>query len=136
MYEITIETSFSAAHRLRGYEGKCERLHGHNYRVEMALVGEQLNGIGLLMDFRDAKRLLGEVVGRLDHRCLNEMAPFDELNPTAEHIARYVCDEVTRSAPRGVSVARVTCWESEKCSATYRPAAAKAGDGPAAESEA
>jgi len=128
VYELKIETHFSAAHNLRDYVGKCERLHGHNYRVELVLGSAELGGGGMVMDFHDAKRVAADVLDRLDHAYLNEVPPFDELNPTTENIARHVAEQVAPALPDGVSVARVTCWESHKCAATYIPPA-QAGEG-------
>src|SRR3954466_5026704 len=92
-YEVMIERNFSSAHQLRGYKGKCENLHGHNYKVEIFARGEELNNIGLLIDFGDVKAAADEIVRYLDHRNLNELPPFDEeLNPSAENIARYILE--------------------------------------------
>lgn len=121
MYELSLETHFSAAHHLRNYQGKCENLHGHNYNVEIVLGGSELNELGMLVDFKDAKGIIGEVVDRLDHGYLNEVSPFDELNPSTENIARHVAEEVAEGLPDGVTVRQVTCWESEKCAARYIP---------------
>jgi 6-pyruvoyltetrahydropterin/6-carboxytetrahydropterin synthase len=121
VYEVRVETEFSAAHRLRGYEGACERLHGHNYRVVLALCCNELDSLGMAVDFREVKRIAKDVVGRLDHRCLNEVEPFDTVNPTAEQIARHIAEAVDGRLPAGVSVQGVTCWESDRCSATYLP---------------
>jgi len=123
MYELVIETRFCAAHRLRDYDGKCERLHGHNYRLECVLAGAELDAVGMLMDFKEAKRIAEETVARLDHRYLNEVEPFDEVNPTTEQIARVVAAGLASSLPEGVAVKAVTCWESEDCAARYIPEA-------------
>jgi len=119
VYELLIEVGFSAAHRLHDYHGKCERLHGHNYRVEFVLQSEALDAGGMVVDFKDAKAIAREVVGRLDHRYLNEMEPFDKLSPTTEHIARHLADELSPRLPRGVRLRSVTCWESDGCAARY-----------------
>lgn len=121
MYRLSIETEFAAAHNLREYNGKCERLHGHNYRVRSVVAGENLGDDGMLVDFHRLKDILDEVISRIDHRYLNEIVPFDELNPTTEHIARFIADEVDKGLPAGVNVAEVTCWESDKCAVTYVP---------------
>jgi 6-pyruvoyltetrahydropterin/6-carboxytetrahydropterin synthase len=121
MFQLSIETHFSAAHRLREYQGKCERLHGHNYRVEVVLCGETLDRLGMLMDFQDGKGIVRDVVGRMDHQYLNEIPPFDKLNPTAEQVARQIAEEIGARLPVGVRVASVTCWESESCGARYVP---------------
>lgn len=121
MYELTLESHFSAAHHLREYEGKCEKLHGHNYQVEIVLAAEELNDSGMVMDFKDAKKVVGDVMDYLDHDYLNDVEPFDQLNPTTEHIARYIAESVGNHMPDHVRVGQVTCWESEKCAARYIP---------------
>jgi 6-pyruvoyltetrahydropterin/6-carboxytetrahydropterin synthase len=122
MYEVMIEMSFSSAHALRGYRGKCENLHGHNYRVEVYVRGERLNEIGLLVDFKDLKAATRKVVDYLDHKNINELPPFDvELNPSAEHLAGYFLNEVGRRINDGrVQVYKVRVWETDTCAATYR----------------
>jgi 6-pyruvoyltetrahydropterin/6-carboxytetrahydropterin synthase len=120
-YELFIQADFSAAHNLREYKGKCERLHGHNWRVDLRLAGSRLNREGMLIDFVEAKRILGEALEPFDHRYLNEVPPFDKLNPSSENLARVIAESVAARLPAGVRVASVTAWESERCSATYRP---------------
>lgn len=119
MYELLVESEFSAAHRLRDYHGACENLHGHNWRVEMAVYGERLDKLGLLMDFRDLKRILNDAVGRLDHVYLNELPDFEKQNPTTENMARMLFEECSRKLPDGVRVRSVTVWESARCCARY-----------------
>ncbi len=123
MFQITVEDSFAAAHRLREYEGKCRQLHGHNYRVRVSLEGEQLDETGLLVDFGEVRRLLRELLVPLDHRLLNEVPPFFTLNPTAENLARYLYEELSRrlAIRPGVRVAEVRVWETEGASAAFRP---------------
>ncbi len=118
-YELLVEAEFAAAHRLRDYHGNCERLHGHNWRVQAVLRGRKLDRLGMLLDFREARRLLAEAVGPLDHQCLNDLGAFREMNPTTENIARTVFDALAARLPKGVAVARVTAWESEGCGASY-----------------
>jgi 6-pyruvoyltetrahydropterin/6-carboxytetrahydropterin synthase len=122
MFEISVEETFAAGHALRGYHGKCEKVHGHNYRVQVTLEGETLDPAGLLLDFVDVKRLLHAVIDRLDHEFLNDVPPFDTLNPTAENMAKYFHDEVSKTlgVPR-VRVAGVKVWETDTSIATYRP---------------
>ena len=119
MYELTVEREFSAAHYLREYDGACARMHGHNYRVQITVGGEQLDDAGMLLDFADLKQLCDAVIDQLDHRCLNEIAPFDEINPTSENLARYLYQSVRGGLPDAVSVQRVTVFESARSSATY-----------------
>ncbi|HET7101054.1 MAG TPA: 6-carboxytetrahydropterin synthase QueD, partial [Terriglobia bacterium] len=90
MFEVSVEYSFAAGHALRGYKGKCENVHGHNYKVRVTVEGEKLNSIGLLMDFSDLRAALKELAGRFDHHFLNEVEPFTETNPSAENLACYL----------------------------------------------
>jgi 6-pyruvoyltetrahydropterin/6-carboxytetrahydropterin synthase len=129
MFEVSVDYSFAAGHALRGYKGKCENLHGHNYKVRVTVCGEQLNSIGLLMDFVDLRGAIRTIVERLDHRFMNDIPPFDRLNPSAENLARYLCEELNSQVrANGLRVQAVTVWETDATSATYRPA----GDSPAA----
>jgi len=121
-YEVMIERDFSSAHQLRGYKGKCENLHGHNYKLEIYAKGEELNNIGLLIDFVELKKAADEIVKYLDHRNLNELPPFDEeLNSSAENIARYVLEFLnSRVGDDRVSVHKVRCFETPTSVATYQ----------------
>jgi len=122
MYELAIETHFAAAHCLRGYQGECERLHGHNWRIRVVVASDRLDDLGMVMDFKAIKRILDEVIGAFDHRHLNELACFREQNPTTENVARIIAEETAARLPEGVHIQAVSAWESEGCSATYRPA--------------
>ena len=121
-FEVMIERNFSSAHQLRGYKGKCENLHGHNYRVEIYARGSELDNIGLLVDFGELKEAADEVVAYLDHRNINELPPFDEeLNPSAENLARYILERVaSRVGDDRVSVYKVRCFETPTSVATYQ----------------
>lgn len=121
-YEIMIERHFSSAHQLRGYKGKCENLHGHNYKIEIFARGEELNNIGLLIDFGDLKTAADEIVNYLDHRNINELPPFDEeLNPSAENLAKYILDYIAaRIDDERVRVYKVRCYETPTSVATYQ----------------
>ena len=121
-YEVMIERNFSSAHQLRGYKGKCENLHGHNYKIEIYARGSELNNIGLLIDFGDLKSAADEIVKYLDHRNINELPPFDEeLNPSAENLARYFLEYVNgRIADDRVKVYKVRCFETPTSVATYQ----------------
>ena len=122
MFEISVEYTFAAGHALRGYKGKCENVHGHNYRVQVMVNGEQLDSTGLLMDFVDLRRGIKGLVERLDHRFLNDLAPFEKVNPSAENLAKYFSDELEPQVrERGLQVQAVTVWETDTTSATYRP---------------
>ena len=120
MYELTIETHFASAHNLRGYEGACERLHGHNWRVEVHVEIKELDEIGMGVDFKVLKAKTNVIVDRLDHYYLNEVPPFDKINTTAENIARYIYEELSKTINDGnVKVSRIRVWESEKAAASY-----------------
>jgi 6-pyruvoyltetrahydropterin/6-carboxytetrahydropterin synthase len=121
MHEVMIEMGFSSAHALRGYQGKCENMHGHNYKVEVYVRGRKLNNIGLLIDFKDLKAATKKVVDYLDHKNINELPPFDvELNPSAEEMAAYFLREVGRQVNDDrAQVYKVRVWETDTCAATY-----------------
>ncbi|MBI5599411.1 MAG: 6-carboxytetrahydropterin synthase QueD [Deltaproteobacteria bacterium] len=120
MYELTVEADFSSAHNLRGYEGACERLHGHNWKVEVRVEARRLDKIDMAVDFKVLRAEINSVVEKLDHRYLNEAPPFDRLNPTAENIARHIYKELSSAINDGnVRVREVKVWESEKAAAAY-----------------
>ena len=120
MYEITIETHFSAAHRLRQYNGECERLHGHNWNVEVSIASQELNDMGMVIDFKELKSKTSKLMDIFDHQYLNEVPPFTESNPTTENIARYIFDELSKTINTDYTkVSKVTVWESPTCSASY-----------------
>lgn len=121
MYELIVEREFSAAHSLRDYEGACARLHGHNYRVEISVMGEDLQPNGMLLDFGDLKAICDEVLEEMDHRHLNELPMFADRNPTSENLARHIYNEVARGLDvAGAAVGYVRVWESAGQSAVYR----------------
>ncbi len=122
LFEVMIERNFSSAHQLRGYKGKCENLHGHNYKVEIYARGRELDNIGLLVDFGELKDAADEVVQYLDHRNINELPPFDvELNPSAENLARYILERVaSRVGDERVKIYKVRCFETPTSVATYQ----------------
>lgn len=124
MFQVSVDESFSAGHALRGYKGKCENVHGHNYKVRVTLEGQELDSIGLLYDFTHLKRVIRDIVCGVDHKFLNDQAPFDVINPSAENLAKYFYDEAMRhmdAAPDGARIACVTIWETDTTSATYWP---------------
>ena len=123
MFEVSVEQTFAAGHALRNYKGKCENVHGHNYRVRITMQGDRLDSTGLLVDFLDVKNLIGGVVDYLDHQFINDLPPFDELNPSAENIAKYFFDRVSGGLKNEVPVrvSEVTIWETDTSSAVYRP---------------
>ena len=122
MFEVMIERNFSSAHQLRGYKGKCENLHGHNYKIEIYARGRELNNIGLLVDFVELKTAADEIVQFLDHKNINELPPFDEeLNPSAENLARFILERVTsRIRDERVEIFKVRCFETPTSVATYQ----------------
>jgi 6-pyruvoyltetrahydropterin/6-carboxytetrahydropterin synthase len=123
MFEVSVEQTFAAGHALRNYKGKCENVHGHNYRVRVTIEGEQLDTAGLLVDFVDIKRLMGGAIEYLDHRFINDLPPFDEINPSAENIAKYFYDRLNGGLKNDlpVRIAEVRVWETDTSSAVYRP---------------
>jgi 6-pyruvoyltetrahydropterin/6-carboxytetrahydropterin synthase len=120
MYELMVETQFSAAHQLREYKGKCENLHGHNWRIQVVITAEKLNDIGLAMDFHELKKMTNELISTLDHSVLNKVFPFTEINPSSENIAKWMYDSIKKKLnSNNIAVASVTVWEAETASATY-----------------
>lgn len=120
MFELMVETVFSAAHQLRGYKGKCENLHGHNWKVQVHVAAEKLNEIDIGIDFHDLKHFTQEVVGSLDHTFLNEIFPFTEKNPSSESIAKWIYDTLKKKVnSEYVHLTAITVWESDTASATY-----------------
>ena len=124
MYILTIEDHFASAHQLRGYKGKCENIHGHNWKVVLNVKGATLNDIGLLIDFNDLKVVLKKITNYLDHKNLNEVVPFDIVNPSSENIAEYISKEAQKeiaSIDSDIKVESVTVWESDTSRCTYYP---------------
>ncbi len=126
MFEVTVEKTFAAGHYLRGYRGKCENPHGHNYRVRLIVRGPQLDTTGLLFDFTELKGILREIIARLDHQMMNDIEPFTTLNPSAENLAKYFFEETDRRMQQkrpsnGARIASVTVWETPTATATYQP---------------
>ena len=123
MYEVTVEAEFSSGHYLRNYKGKCENPHGHNYKVRVTLAGRELDKAGLLLDFKDLRHVMKHVIDRLDHQMINDIAPFTELNPSAENLARYFYEEANTRLERvtngRVSVKNCTVFETDTTTATY-----------------
>ncbi len=122
MFEVSVDHTFAAGHALRDYRGASENIHGHNYRVRVIVAGDRLDSTGLLVDFSDMRAAIKAVVDRLDHRFLNDLVPFDQLNPSAENLAKYFCDEITpQLSDHRLRIQAVTVWETDLTSATYRP---------------
>ena len=122
LYEVYKEAWFSGAHHLRGYEGTCEAVHGHNWRVRASVGSDQLDDLGMVIDFKKLKQAMAETCDKLDHKDLNATPPFDRINPSAENIARFFYDELSpRIDDDRVRITSVAVWESERSCAVYRP---------------
>ena len=122
MYEISIITDFSAAHSLRDYEGKCANVHGHNWRVRVTVRADETGTDGIAIDFKDLKRMTNDVLGRVDHTYINEVAPFDEVNPTSENIARWLCEQLDHELRLArVKLVRVDVQENERSCVSFFP---------------
>ncbi len=120
MFEVSVKGSFSGAHRLKGYRGKCEGIHGHNWDVEAFAASDGLNAEGLSIDFTILKKKLNEILAVFDHRDLNALAFFKKANPSAENIARYIYINLSKSLKsKKVSLRRVSVWETKDSCATY-----------------
>ena len=122
MYEISIITDFSAAHSLRDYEGKCANVHGHNWRVRVTVRADETGADGIAIDFKDLKRMTNDVLGRVDHTYINEVAPFDKVNPTSENIARWLCEKLDIELRLSrVRLVRVDVQENERSCVSFFP---------------
>ena len=122
MFQVSVEETFSSGHALRGYKGKCENPHGHNYRVQVTLEGPELDSIGLLVDFTQLKHVMRGIIARLDHQFINDLEPFTRVNPSAENMARYFFEEVSAqlmNLPAGAKVKDVVIWETDTAMARY-----------------
>lgn len=119
MFKISVTIKFSAAHKLRGYEGPCENLHGHNWVIKATIGTDKLNEIGIAYDFKKLKSHLNEIVGRLDHQFLNEVKPFDELNPTSENLSKFIFESLSDKLPSNIRVIAVEVGESEHYMSSY-----------------
>ena len=119
-YTIKIVTDFSAAHYLRNYEGKCARLHGHNWKIEVEIDARQLDDVGMGIDFQDVKAETKELLEGLDHYNLNDMPPFDKINPTAENLSAFIYRSLaSKINDQRIQVSAVTVWETERACVRY-----------------
>jgi 6-pyruvoyltetrahydropterin/6-carboxytetrahydropterin synthase len=119
-YTLKIVTDFASAHTLRDYPGACSRMHGHNWKVEAEVTATQLDEVGMAIDFKDIKRATRDIAARLDHRYLNDIAPFTEKNPTAENIAAYFYTKLSQALnTEQVQVSSITLWETERACVRY-----------------
>lgn len=122
MYEVSVREHFDAAHYLRGYKGKCENVHGHRFQVVVNVRAGETDDVGMAYDFTKLRQQLGEIVSRFDHTCLNDVPPFDRINPSSENIASTVCSELqARLKETKVSLCSVQVWESPHSAVTYFP---------------
>lgn len=126
MFEVSVFETFAAGHSLRDYKGKCENVHGHNYRVEIVFAGPSLDQTGLLVDFVDVRKILQKSIAYLDHQFINDLPPFDVINPSAENMAKYFHDEMLKNMAAGVAkvpvrIQSVKVWETDTCTAVYLP---------------
>jgi 6-pyruvoyltetrahydropterin/6-carboxytetrahydropterin synthase len=121
MYFVSVESSFDSAHSLRNYGGKCENLHGHRFKVVVKLKSETLNDAGLAYDFIILKKQLNDVLAKYDHHNLNDVPPYDHINPSSENLARTICDELLEGFPDNVKMHSVEVWESPESCAIYNP---------------
>jgi len=116
MYSIKAEGNFSSAHNLRGYKGKCEELHGHNWKIEVVVAKDRLNKTGMVLDFKFLRQKLNNILDKLDHKYLNNLSYFKKVNPTSENIAKYIYDNLRANI---AGIKSVTVWENNTSSATY-----------------
>ncbi len=122
MYRVSVRQHFDAAHYLKNYQGKCEQLHGHRFEVVVALETQELDDVGLAFDFSVLKGHLKQILERFDHVCLNDLSPFDQINPSSENIASTVYQELLpRLEGERVSICSIEVWESPESCATYAP---------------
>ncbi|OGC35591.1 6-carboxytetrahydropterin synthase QueD [candidate division WOR-1 bacterium RIFOXYB2_FULL_48_7] len=118
MFELQIEDTFDAAHALRGYDGPCENLHGHTWRVQVFFRGDKLNDLGILIDFKTVKKLLKELLDQYDHKNMNELVEFNASNPSSENLAKSIYLQLQ---PQLKGLNKVTVWESATTAASYQP---------------
>ena len=120
MFELKVITGFAAAHQLRNFRGNCEKLHGHNWKVEVILSGDKLNETGLLIDFREVKEATDRILKELDHSFLNDLPRFKNENPSSENIAAYLFEKLSGELnDNHLKVTKVTAWESDSACASY-----------------
>ena len=121
MYQVSVEQHFDAAHYLRDYHGKCEKLHGHRFKVVAHLKAEKLNEIGLAYDFIELKQHLSDILAQFDHTCINDISPFDKINASSENIATTIYNQLKPNFTGGVILASIEVWESPQSCITYSP---------------
>jgi len=120
MFKLIVKKEFSSAHILNGHPGDCKRMHGHNWTVEAKVEGDKINKIGMVIDFKDIKNKLGDIISRLDHRYLNDVEPFKENNPTAENISKYIYKELSKNINTdNIKVSEIKLWETSNSAVIY-----------------
>lgn len=127
MYILTIEDYISSAHQLKGYRGKCENIHGHNWKIEVSVYGDTLNDIGVLIDFHDLKSMLKQVLQKFDHKNLNDCEEFKSINPSSENLSKIIYENMNNMVAAyscannvNIKVFSVTVWESATCRSSYQ----------------
>lgn len=120
MFKLIVKKEFSSAHILHGHPGDCKRMHGHNWIVEAKVEGDNINSIGMVIDFKDIKKSLANIISKLDHRFLNEIDPFTEDNPTAENISKYIYKELSKNINTDtIKVSEIKLWETNNSAVIY-----------------
>jgi len=120
MFKLIVKKEFSSAHILHGHPGNCKRMHGHNWLVEAEVEGDNTNEIGMVIDFKDIKNNLKEIISSLDHQFLNDLEPFINENPTAENISKYIYKELSNNINTdNIKVSKIKLWETSNAAVTY-----------------
>ena len=119
MYTLSVDTTISAAHRLRDYNGPCARIHGHNWKIRLEVQSDIIDEIGIIVDFTTLEQYLQQVAGQFDHQLINDISPFNELNPTAENLVKFIYDQVKRLLPPQIKIKKVSVWETDYYMVTY-----------------
>ena len=120
MFKLIVKKEFSSAHILYGHPGNCKRMHGHNWLVEAEVEGDNTNEIGMVIDFKDIKNNLKEIISNLDHQFLNDLEPFINENPTAENISKYIYKELSNNINTdNIKVSKIKLWETSNSAVTY-----------------
>jgi 6-pyruvoyltetrahydropterin/6-carboxytetrahydropterin synthase len=119
MYIISVKTTFSAAHNIEGYDGNCSRVHGHNYKIEVSVKADEVNKLGMCVDFRKLMQIAKKTTSLLDHKNLNNIPFFNKNNPTAENIAEFIYKKVKKELKGKIAIHSVKVWETEEYAVTY-----------------
>jgi 6-pyruvoyltetrahydropterin/6-carboxytetrahydropterin synthase len=119
MFYLSVELNISSAHYLRDFNGACQRMHGHNWKIRVVVKAEELDDTGMAVDFKDLRDISEKVIMKYDHQNLNELPPFDKINPTAELMSRYFYQEIAKELPTHVSMSKISIWETEKYRLDY-----------------